>query len=350
MLLAGMSLAQADELFPPQILAPADGTTLNSANLNIIYQTFNRALVTAKFNITDEYDFAFYRGYKFEQAITDISQEAYAVLPSLKLPDGNYILRMYFEDEVVTSPSTNAVRFTIDNTPPRFAALLPGKDDCFKPGSVVYIEAKVFNVQKDISAEASAQVMIDGALLGETLSFDPEEGKIYGFITLPDELFDGLHQGMILLSDQSGNEGKEIFSININHALTQTANPYALDPTATTMNYSGITLEAIISKLNYGPNPFSPAQALPGAFAAQGRGMIFDYSLAQPANLKIMIYDLAGMLIWKKELANESSGAIAWDGIDQFGQPAKNGVYLYIFTATVNGISEVQRGKIIIMR
>ena len=118
MLLAGMSLAQADELFPPQILAPADGATLNSANLNIIYQTFNRALVTAKFNITDEYDFAFYRGYKLEQAITDISQETYALFPQLNLRDGNYILRMYLEDKVSTSPSTNSVRFTVDNTPP----------------------------------------------------------------------------------------------------------------------------------------------------------------------------------------------------------------------------------------
>ncbi len=104
----------------------------------------------------------------------------------------------------------------------------------------------------------------------------------------------------------------------------------------------------LISSFMHGPNPFSPARDLPGAFSTHGKGMIFAYSLAQPAEIKIRIYDITGTLIWVRTVNSATSGVTAWSGQDQFGQISPNGIYPYFFSATGGGRTETRRGKIII--
>ncbi|MFH1684448.1 MAG: hypothetical protein ABIA67_06165, partial [Candidatus Margulisiibacteriota bacterium] len=104
----------------------------------------------------------------------------------------------------------------------------------------------------------------------------------------------------------------------------------------------------ILTSFAHGPNPFSPAKNLAGAFSAHGKGMVFAYALSQPADLKIRIYDIIGTLIWVKEVKSASSGVTAWSGVDQFGQIATNGIYPYLLSVSANGMKETRRGKIIV--
>lgn len=104
----------------------------------------------------------------------------------------------------------------------------------------------------------------------------------------------------------------------------------------------------LIANFAYGPNPFSPNKVGPSAFSADGKGMVFTYALAQPADVKIRIYDLTGTLIWIRDVRSTASGVTTWSGTDQFGQMATNGIYPYFFTAAAGGLSETRRGKIIV--
>jgi hypothetical protein len=104
----------------------------------------------------------------------------------------------------------------------------------------------------------------------------------------------------------------------------------------------------LIANCAHGPNPFSPRRDLPGAFSAHGKGMVFSYALNQPADVKILIYDLTGTLIWVKEVKNTAAGVTAWSGEKSFGGVAENGIYPYVFSATAGETSEIRRGKILV--
>jgi hypothetical protein len=105
---------------------------------------------------------------------------------------------------------------------------------------------------------------------------------------------------------------------------------------------------SLITKLAYAPNPFSPSQDLPGSYSSYGKGMVFTYNLLQPADIKILILNLTGTLIWTKDINGAGSGVTAWNGIDQFGRRVGNGVYPFVFTASRDGVTDIRRGKIIV--
>ena len=394
---------------------------------------------------------------------------------------------------------------------PEITVLKPEETEWFRPASTILVEALVSDVQGDILDGSQAEIMIQNQLLEDTLAFDQQESRLFGFITLPAELWDGKYTGSIFLSDISGNKGQADFVIKIdgspplvNHppgepcfANSQTTLVLpvqdlgaGLDCSGTLIKISGISLEGrvsveseglkvysnlplaegtyevevaardkigniaepvsfslivdttpphltllgspephtqeteitlqgnveeaypstiniynnqqsiksfslcenyfsekirllpgqnaiqvevldksgnkagagleifadlpiasasgLIAKCVNGPNPFSPAQSLPGAYAAHGNGMVFAYELSQPADIQIRIYDLTGTLIWTREIRNASSGVTAWGGIDNFGEVAKNGIYPYIFSARGGGKTEIRRGKIIV--
>ena len=97
---------------------------------------------------------------------------------------------------------------------------------------------------------------------------------------------------------------------------------------------------ALVTSYGNGPNPFS----------RQSDGQMFiTYAFPGTANLKIYIFDLAGTLIWQKEIADAASGNTAWNGIDQFGNAVDNGVYLYMLKASSGGAAETKKGKIIVL-
>ncbi|MBI1928172.1 T9SS type A sorting domain-containing protein [Candidatus Poribacteria bacterium] len=73
---------------------------------------------------------------------------------------------------------------------------------------------------------------------------------------------------------------------------------------------------------NY-PNPFNPETWIP-------------YQLAQPADVKIQIYDAAGRLVRTLDLGDRAAGfymaradAAYWDGRNETGERVSSGVYFY---------------------
>jgi len=391
---------------------------------------------------------------------------------------------------------------------PEVTIVQPKTEGWLRPGSTMIIEAKVFDLQKDIAADAQGIIFINNKALPNQLSFDPEEGSLYGFVTLPNNLTAGSQTIKITLADQKGNLGIASTTINLDnlapqiehdnnriftnsgHEIVVTAKDSlsGLDAASSSLAISGISPEVSVSqegetlifstklllfegsyeaeiatrdnvgnscqlskatlivdltnpvltvtstapaqtqarqveitgvvsdkypgKINFykndrlaetlalnsnsftynltldpglnnikiealdkagntdsysftvqadikavgliekcinGPNPFCPQKDLPGAFAAEGKGMVFSYALTQPAKVKIRIFDITGTLIWYKEIDSATSGVTAWSGVDKFGITAGSGIYPFVFSADSGGSQEMQRGKIVIV-
>ena len=84
--------------------------------------------------------------------------------------------------------------------------------------------------------------------------------------------------------------------------------------------------EATQLLVNY-PNPFNPETWIP-------------YQLSEPAEVRVRIYGIDGMLIRTLELGHKPVGiyqdknrAAYWDGRNQVGEPVASGVYFYTLTA-----------------
>jgi hypothetical protein len=80
---------------------------------------------------------------------------------------------------------------------------------------------------------------------------------------------------------------------------------------------------------NY-PNPFSPM-----IDNSDGtRGTKFFYSLPQPADIELRIYNLLGELVYERSFkANDPAGrakSLSWNGYNGNGDPVLNGVYIAI--------------------
>ena len=77
---------------------------------------------------------------------------------------------------------------------------------------------------------------------------------------------------------------------------------------------------------NY-PNPFNPETWIP-------------YQLAEPATVRVQIYDVGGNLVRQLDLGYLSAGiyqsrlrAVYWDGNNAVGEPVASGLYFYTLTA-----------------
>jgi len=66
------------------------------------------------------------------------------------------------------------------------------------------------------------------------------------------------------------------------------------------------------------PNPFNPATEI-------------AFSLAEPARIRLNVYDPAGRLVARVADGDYSAGrhALLWDGRDRRGSPSPSGVYFY---------------------
>jgi hypothetical protein len=98
----------------------------------------------------------------------------------------------------------------------------------------------------------------------------------------------------------------------------------------------------LINKFAAAPCPFSPKTDKTVSF-------VFSFSAA-PDRLKLYVFDLAGTLLWRRDLANFTGTALAWDGVDSFGRPVGNGVYPYLASVTVGGQTEIKKGKLIVLQ
>ena len=77
---------------------------------------------------------------------------------------------------------------------------------------------------------------------------------------------------------------------------------------------------------NY-PNPFNPETWIP-------------YQLAEPADVRMRIYDMRGVVVRELKLGHQPAGeyreksrAAYWDGRNQVGEPVASGLYFYTLTA-----------------
>ena len=450
------------------------------------------------------------------EALVDLTINSTAVsfgsetefIAQLPLISGNNLFTFVLTDEAGNSAMISEEVF-YNPASPEITVLSPAITDWFKPESTIIVEARVFDLQQDIAEESEATLAIDGQELETPLTYDKEESSLFGFISLPEDLSEGIHTATISLSDVSGNKSSTTFAINIDGTppqlnASQGQNCYlnsdseirlpltdsgaGIDLSGTIISISGISFEGtaslegtdlvftvasllvdgtyeveliprdqignlgkplslglivdttaptisltsscepqttqtrvmiqgnvadenpasikihnnqkevadfelngfffskeislttgnnnilieafdksgnksevsfttlaqvatsttLIQECINAPNPFSPTKKLIGAFADKGRGMVFAYSLAQPADVRIRIYDLTGTLIWTKVISDATSGVTAWSGENAFGQQVSNGIYPYIFSVSANGKKEFKKGKIIV--
>jgi hypothetical protein len=122
----------------------------------------------------------------------------------------------------------------------------------------------------------------------------------YSF-TPDQEISAGKHSLTIEFEDNLGNRGSETYDgLEVHDAL-----------------------QIIGFTRNY-PNPFKPSA-----------GTTLYYKLTQPAPIKIMIYDLAGRMVYSAFCPADTKGGMPdvnefiWDAQDAFGQKIANGVYFY---------------------
>lgn len=151
---------------------------------------------------------------------------------------------------------------------PEITLLKPRESDWFKPDSAMFIEAEVRDFQDDIEDESEAEIIIGNKILEDKLIYDKKEGKLTGFITLPEELPDGKNSAKIRLRDLAGNAGEKDLKINIDHlppALTICTGESAysnsgalitiplqdsgagIDRMGTLVEIAGISIESVVS-------------------------------------------------------------------------------------------------------
>jgi len=231
---------------------------------------------------------------------------------SSALTEGSHEVEISPRDLVGNVADSVAYSLIIDTTPP--VITLTGTYESTTTKKEVLIEGTISELYPESIKILNNRVEVTNATLNST------------DFAIEVQLKQGNNDIQVEVTDQAGNTTTENIRLF-----------------ATTQNSS-----QLISSFIHGPNPFSPVKKLPGAFSTHGRGMVFAYSLVQPADIKIRIYDITGTLIWIKAVNSATSGVTAWSGEDQFGQISPNGVYPYFFTVTGGGKTETRRGKIII--
>jgi hypothetical protein len=128
--------------------------------------------------------------------------------------------------------------------------------------------------------------------------------------------------------------------LDLNLAAGATITATYKDPTDPT-DTSTDTITIVASKLNVtafyaGPSP----AAGPVTFGYKGTGVA--------SVMSVEVYDLAGHVVWAKELANVTK--IVWDGKDDGGTLLANGAYIYVVEATDGTDTFSDKGTLFINR
>lgn len=113
---------------------------------------------------------------------------------------------------------------------------------------------------------------------------------------------------VVTATDSSGNQSG--FSNEVAVAVTDIA------------EHAGREIPAQFALGQNYPNPFNPSTVIP-------------YQLPQAGVVRLLIFNAVGQHIRKFELGLQSAGyhRLQWDGLDDYGRAAGNGVYLYRFEA-----------------
>ncbi len=233
------------------------------------------------------------------------------------IPEGSYEVEINLRDKVGNLSKTLAFSLVIDTTPPQI--VIETSPEAKTSMNTLLIQANIIEnypqkVEIYINKEVVDSFEFSGTRLAKQVKLVPGNNEIE-----------------LAVYDKAGNVSSACFSTFAD---------------ITVQNYG-----ALIENCVHGPNPFSPHQRLPGAFSAHGSGMVFSYALAKPSDVKILIYDITGTIIWRYESTNQPAGsaAAAWSGVNIFGQTVSNGIYPYVFSASSGGLREAKKGKIIVL-
>jgi len=251
-------------------------------------------------------------GYATHEANTLILTSETALL------EGTYEAEISIRDKAGNFSQTWAFSFVIDVTPPQIIIESSLEARTNKNSTLIQMdiiedyphEVKIYNNREEIGCFS-----LTGSSFSKYINLVPGNNEIE-----------------VVVYDKAGNIAAATFSTFAD----------------ITVQKSGLLIE----NCSHGPNPFSPQNNLAGAFSTEGKGMVFSYALAKPADVKILIYDITGTIIWRYESAAQPAGAAAtaWNGVNIFGQTASNGLYPYIFSASSGGLREIKKGKIIVIR
>jgi len=91
------------------------------------------------------------------------------------------------------------------------------------------------------------------------------------------------------------------------------------------------------------PNPFRPRH---------GEGTTIVYILTDDGDIKFIIYDVTGRLVWQRYFLSKTMGGrvnenrVDWNGKTDFGEYAANGAYIYLIT---HGDSILAKGQMALM-
>ncbi|MFC1477987.1 Ig-like domain-containing protein [Candidatus Margulisiibacteriota bacterium] len=95
------------------------------------------------------------------------------------------------------------------------------------------------------------------------------------------------------------------------------------------------------------------------AYLSQAKDkVVFRYNLSETGDIEIWIYNLAGELVWRKNMTSGSEGTktteqniVEWDLNDAFGNQIKNGAYIYrILRSRGGSYDPIYRGKMLVVK
>lgn len=116
-----------------------------------------------------------------------------------------------------------------------------------------------------------------------------------------------------------------------NYPMVSDVIKVTINPSATSVEKNDNVAAPVDYQLaqNY-PNPFNPQTTI-------------QYALSNPGQVKLSIYNINGQLIRELVNSSQSSGAYTaiWDGLNQFGEQATSGMYIY--TLETNEFKESKR-------
>ncbi len=98
---------------------------------------------------------------------------------------------------------------------PEVTVLKPEDQEWFKTDASIIFEAAITDEQYDLDENSEIILILNNQEVDHNLSYDEEDKIIFGFITLPEDIFQSSLKGKITIKDFAGNTGSQNFSINI---------------------------------------------------------------------------------------------------------------------------------------
>jgi hypothetical protein len=287
----------------PTILSPLEGQTFTSA-FNVAWQP----------SLDPDSGLAKYEVYWNDALYKETTSTSFwmTTVPT----DGAYSLKVIAYDIIGNKSTSPIVNVAINVNAPAIALYV--NDKALANNAQINTLPKIRAEIQDASGldQSSIQIYIDDQLQSnlnlQTVSSNASLVTAYNVTKNDVRLAAGTHKIKIMAKDIHGKStSREFIGLNVAGKA---------DITGFVMNY---------------PNPFKPSTTT---------GTTINYTLADDASLKIMIYDLSGRLINKLDCLEGTEGGrfgennVPWDGKTFIGDNLANGAYVYLIVDSKNNV------------